>query len=145
MANKQGYVLAPFAQRRQMQRKHVQAVEQITAEFFFFDGTNQIAIGGGDQPHVHPDRLRASQALELLILQNAQQLGLQLQRDVSYLVEQQSALIRQFQPAELLAYRSGEGSFFLPAQLDFQQYCVTFGAVELDALSAPTPAIPYHH
>src|SRR6202030_4654277 len=129
MANKQWYVLAPVAQRRQMQRTHVQAVAQITAEFFFFDATNQIAIGGGDQPHVHPDRLRASQALELLILQNAQQLGLQLQRNVSNLVEQQSALIRQFQPAELLAYRSSEGSFFVAEQLAFQQSCGNGGAV----------------
>ncbi len=77
-----------------MQGKHVQTVEQVAAEFFFFHRPNQIAIGGGDQPHVHPDRLRSSQPLELLVLQNAQQFGLQLQRNVSHLVEQQSALVR---------------------------------------------------
>src|SRR6266478_6871410 len=123
-----------------MQGKHVQAVEQVTAELFFFDGTNQIAIGGGDQPHVDPDRLRASQALELLILQNAQQLGLQLQRNVSNLVEQQSALIRQFQPAEPLAYRSGESSFLVAEQFAFQQSRGNGGAVQLDEVAVPAPA-----
>src|SRR6266403_4449816 len=123
-----------------MQGKHVQAVEQVTAEFLFFDGTNQIAIGGGDQPHVYPNRLRASQVLELLVLQNAQQLGLQLQRNVSNFIEQQSALIRQFQPAELLAYRSGKGSFFVAEQLAFQQSSGNGGAVQLDEVAVPAPA-----
>ncbi len=88
MADQHRDVLAPFAQRRQMQGKHVQAVEQVAAKFFFFDRAHQIAIGGGDQPRVHPDRFRSSQAFEFLVLQNAQQLGLQLQRNFSHLVEQ---------------------------------------------------------
>src|ERR1035437_37609 len=119
MANERRDVLAPFAQRRQMQRENMQAVEQVTAEFFLFHRTNQIAIGGGDQPHVHMDRPRSSQAFKLLVLQNTQQLGLQLQRNISNLVEQQSALIRQFQPADFPIYGSRESSSFVAEQLAF--------------------------
>src|SRR5260221_25679 len=94
----------------------------------------------GDQPHVHPDHLRASQVLELLALQPAQQLGLQLQRNVSNLIEQQSALIRQFQPAELLGDGSGEGSFFMAKQLALQQPCGNGGAVQLNEVTVLSPA-----
>ncbi len=76
MTNKHRDVFAPFAQRRQMQGKHVQAVEQVAAEFLFFDGPRQIAVGGGDQANIHMDGLISAQVLELLVLQNAQQLRL---------------------------------------------------------------------
>ena len=76
MADQHGDVLATFAQRRQMHGKHVQSVEQVAAKLLLFDGARQIAIGGRDQPHVHTDRFRPSQALELLVFKNAQQLGL---------------------------------------------------------------------
>ena len=47
--------------------------------------------------------LRAAQALELLLLQHAEQLGLQLRRDVADLVEEQRPLVRQLEAADLLA------------------------------------------
>ena len=145
MLNQQGDVLAPIAQRGQMQGKHVQAVEQVAAEFLFFDRAPQIDIGGGDQPHVHPDRLRSSQPLELLVLQNAQQFGLQLQRNISNFVEQQSPLIRQFQSADLLAHRSGEGSLLVAEQLAFQQSRGNGGAVHLDEAALLAPAHVVNH
>src|SRR5205823_5083760 len=60
------------------------------------------------QPHVHPDRLRAAEALELLLLQHAQQLGLQFSRDVADLVEEQRPLVGQLEAADLLADGPGE-------------------------------------
>lgn len=93
VANQPRDILAAITQSRQMQGKYPEAVEQVTAKFFFFDRLYQIAIGGGDQAHVHPDRLRASQSLELVVLQNAQQFGLQFQWNLTNLVEQQRALV----------------------------------------------------
>src|SRR5580698_9473152 len=58
-----------------MQRKDVQAIKQIPPEFLFFNRSNQIAIGGGDQPHIHPNRLGSSQALELLVCRTRNNLG----------------------------------------------------------------------
>ena len=60
----QRQVLEPVTQRRQLYRKDVQAEEQILAELTGPHGRPQIDIGGGDQAHVHLDRLRAADALE---------------------------------------------------------------------------------
>src|ERR1039458_7068436 len=46
---------------------------------------------------------RAAQPLELALLQNAQQLGLQLQRDVADFVQKKRALVGQLEAPDLLA------------------------------------------
>ena len=66
---------------------------------------------GRHQAHVHLDRLRAAEALELLLLQHAQQLGLQLRRDVADLVEEQRPLVRQLEAADLLAFNTATALF----------------------------------
>jgi hypothetical protein len=48
------------------------------------------------QPNVDFFRPCASQALEFSVLQNAPELGLEFQGDVSDLVEEQRALVGQF-------------------------------------------------
>jgi hypothetical protein len=69
-------VLGPLPQRRQHDGEHVQAVVQVGAKGAVGDHPGQVAVGGRHQPHVHLDRLGAAQPLELLLLQDAQQLGL---------------------------------------------------------------------
>ena len=87
---------------------------------------------GRHQPHVHLDRLRAAEALELLLLQHAQQLGLQLRGDVADLVEEQRPLVRQLEAADLLADGAGEGALLVAEQLALQQPRGDGRAVELD-------------
>jgi hypothetical protein len=53
----------------------------------------------------------AAQALELLLLQDAQELGLEFERDVADLVEEDRAAVRQFEAAEALGDGAGEGPF----------------------------------
>jgi hypothetical protein len=48
----------------------------------------EIAVRGGHQSHVHLAGLGAAQALELLFLQHAEQLGLQLWRNVADLIKE---------------------------------------------------------
>src|SRR5208282_3052251 len=145
MSNQHGNVLAAVAQCRQMQGKDVQAVEQVPARFFFFNRVHQIAIGGSDQAHVHVDRLCSSQAFELLVLQNAQQLGLQLQRNISNLVQQQSAFVGQFQPAQFLAYGSGKRSLLVAEQFAFQKSGGNGGAIHLDEVAVTAAAHTVNH
>jgi hypothetical protein len=56
----------------------------------------------GHQPHIHADGFRAAKALELLFLQSAQKLRLQVQADVPDLVEKQRAIIRELESSTLL-------------------------------------------
>ena len=87
---------------------------------------------GRHQPHVHLDRLGAAQALELLFLQHAEQLGLQLRGDVADLVEEQRPLVRQLEAADLLADGAGEGALLVAEQLALQEPRGDGRAVELD-------------
>ena len=88
--------------------KHIQPVVEIAAEQAVGDHLLEIAVGGRDQPHVNPLRPGASQPLELLLLQRAQQLGLNLRRDVPGFVEKQRAPIGELQPADLAVGGAGE-------------------------------------
>jgi hypothetical protein len=75
-------IFAAFAQGRQHDRKHVQAVVEVVAEEAVGDHLRQVTVRGRHQAHVNPDRPRAAQALELLLLQGTEQLRLQLRRDI---------------------------------------------------------------
>ena len=94
MADQPRDVVRPLAQRRQHEREHVQPVVEVLAEAAVGHHPGQVAVGGRDHPHVDLDRLRAAEALELLLLQDAEQLGLQLRGDVADLVEEERPLVR---------------------------------------------------
>src|SRR5580700_3202865 len=66
--------LAPWWQH---DRKYIQTVVQVTAEFVSCDHLGKIAMGRRHQTDVDAVRAAASQTLKLLLLQDAQQLRLQ--------------------------------------------------------------------
>src|SRR6202011_175932 len=92
----------------------------------------ELLIGGGEDPDIDSDGAVASNALEFLLLQNAQQLGLQLERNVADLVEQKRSLVRQFKAADFLADGAGEGALFVSEKLALDQAGRDGGAIELD-------------
>ena len=62
----------PFGQARDLDRHDVEAVVKILAEFALGHGLDEVAISGGDDARVDLDRARAADALELVLLQNAE-------------------------------------------------------------------------
>ena len=114
-------VLAPIAQRRHGERKHVEPVEQIAAEAPLPHFLVQIAVGGGDDAHVDVDRPRAAEPLDLAVLQHAQQLRLQLERQLADLVEEDRAAVGQLEAAGLRRVRAGEGAALAAEQLALDQ------------------------
>src|SRR5438552_1089221 len=80
MADQPGDVVAGLAQRRQHHGEDIQTVVEVAAENAVGHQPRQVAVRGRHQAHVHPDGPRAAQALELLLLQHAEQLRLQLRR-----------------------------------------------------------------
>src|SRR5262249_24062993 len=109
-----GKVVAALAQRRQVDGEDVQPVVQVWPELPLLRPRLEVAVGGGDQPHVGADRLVAADALERLLLQDAQQLGLQRQRHVADLVQEQRAAADLLELADALAVGAGEGPFLWP-------------------------------
>ncbi len=110
MRGKQRDVLAPLAQRRHVDREHGEAVEEIGPEAPLGDGGAQVAVGGGDHAHVDAVRLVRAHALDLALLQRAQQHRLQLQRQVADLVEEERAAVGDLELAGAVARGAGEGA-----------------------------------
>ena len=64
---------------------------------------------------------RTAHAVEAALLQHAQQVHLQLGRDVADLVEENRAAVGHLELAALLLAGAGEGAFFVAEQLAFEQ------------------------
>ena len=123
-------VLSAFAQRRDGQGHHVQAVVEILAELAFADGIFQIRVRGRDQPDVDGNRARASQSHEGSFLQHAEEFGLYGGGHVADLIQKQGSAVGPFQQPFLAASRIGEGTRFIAKQFALQQGLGQGGAVQ---------------
>src|SRR5215510_6094118 len=96
-----------------MDRKDFQPIVQVRAKRPLFDHVSQIPMCGGDQADVNLMGAAAAESLELLLLQDAEQFRLQLQRDVADLVKKHRASICELKAPCFLRDRSGERSSFM--------------------------------
>jgi hypothetical protein len=80
------------------------------------DHVREVAIGRCHQTHIHADCPRAPEALEFLLLQSAEQLRLEFERDVADFVEKQGPAIREFETANPLRNRAGESALLVTKQ-----------------------------
>ncbi len=86
-------VAGPLAQRRYSQRHHIQAEVQVLTERATLDFGRQIAVGGREDPHIHPHGRGTTEPVDLALLECAQQLGLQPDVHLADFVEQQRTAI----------------------------------------------------
>ena len=80
-------------ERRDHQLDDLQAVVEVLAEAAGLHRRLEVLVRRGEEPHVDLDRLVAADALELLLLERAQQLRLRLERHVAELVEEERAAV----------------------------------------------------
>ena len=125
-------VVAPLAQRRERQRKDVEAVVEILAEAAGGDFLAQAAVGGREHAHIERDRRAAAEALDFALLQDAQQLRLQRQRHLGDFIEQQRAALRLLELAGMRGVRAGEGAALVAEQHGFEHVLGNRGAVDGD-------------
>ena len=86
-------VLAPRAQRRQLERDDLEAVQQVLAKPALLDQHAQVAMGRGDHAHVDLALAGAADRAHAVGLEHLQQLRLQRRRHLADLVEQQRAAV----------------------------------------------------
>ena len=80
-------IFPTLPENRYVQIYHIQAEEEVLPEPAFLYLDSKILVGGRHHPHVHLDALPAApQSLELLLLQDAQDLGLGRRAHVTDLV-----------------------------------------------------------
>src|SRR5258708_25105544 len=91
--HKKGYVIGAVAERGNSEWENIQTVVQVRPKAAFPDHICQIPVGGGQKPEVHLNSAGATQSLELLLLQDAQQLKLKLHRHLPYLSSNQTPAI----------------------------------------------------
>src|SRR5258708_22344383 len=90
-------ILFAIAQRWQLDGENVEPVVKITAKGAVCDSYLQITIRRRDNADVSAQNFRATYAFKLAFLQNAQQCDLRLQRQISYLIEENRAGFGQFE------------------------------------------------
>src|SRR5437870_2643428 len=133
-------VLRPLTEGRYRDREDVQAVVQIVTEAAPFDHPGEVAVRGGDQTDVDVDRPCPAETLELVFLQHAQELRLQLERDLAHLVQEERATVSQLEPSDPLRDRAGERPPLVPEQLALEQARRDGGTVHLDEGPVAAPA-----
>ncbi|MNO76393.1 hypothetical protein D3C76_674650 [compost metagenome] len=114
--------VAALAQRRQLEAGAAEAEVQVFAKFTGHHQRRQVAVAGTDHLDVHAFPARGAQRRHFALGQHAQQAGLQAERHVSDLVEEQGAAVGLLQqPAHTLAGSPGEGAGDIAEQLALDQ------------------------
>ena len=94
-----GDVATTLAQRRQVQRDQVDAIEQVFAKLAARHLVGQHTVRGAHDPHVDRDALARAEHLEGAVLQDAEQLHLRREVEVTDLVEEDRAAVREREPS----------------------------------------------
>ena len=114
-------VVLALAKRRHRDREDVQAVEQVFAERAGAHRVLQQRIGGCDETALDVHFVRAAQQTHAPRFENAQQLGLQRDRHLVDLVEEERAGAGQLEQSTLPLLGVGERPAFVAEQLGLQQ------------------------
>ena len=116
-----GDVLRPFAQGRHPQFDHVHPVEQVFAEFAFGNQLGEVLVRCRENPHVDAHLLLFADRAYGLLLNDAQQLDLHVQRQVGNLIEKQGAALGGLNQSLLVADRTGEAAALMAEKLAFHE------------------------
>ena len=124
-------------------REYVEPEEQVGAELPLARRFLQVPVGGRHHARVRPQRLAAAHALELALLEDAQQGDLDRRRQLADLVEEDRAPGGQLEAAPPPFQRAGEGALLVPEQLRRDEPLGQRGAVDLHhgALRARRPGV----
>jgi len=110
-------LLAPFAERRDVDPDDAEAVIEILAELAFGDALFEIGVGRGDDANVDSLRLGLADRHDLVLLEEAQEFRLDVQRQIADLVEKQRAAGRRADQPGLIRDRAGETAAPVAEQL----------------------------
>jgi hypothetical protein len=108
-----GNVLRMLLELRRFNAHDVDAVVEILAELAFGDQLSEVAMGGKDEPGAQGDEAVAAQAVELHLLQDAQQLDLGEQAEVADFIEEERAVGGLLEVAFASADGAGEGALLV--------------------------------
>ena len=103
-----------------MQPDDVEPVEQILAEAAVLDRLFEVGVGGGDDADVDGERRGVAERADFAGLEEAEELGLQVEAELADLVEEQRAAARGADHAGVVAVGAGERAAAVAEQLAFE-------------------------
>ena len=124
--------MAAFAQRGHDDAQNIEAEEEILAKEALFYQDRQVHMGGGDAANIHRPRGFTADGADLARLQDAQELSLQGQGQVTNLVEENGPF---FGFDEKPASRAGcacEGAACVTEELAFEELLGQGRAIDRD-------------
>ena len=110
-----------FPQRRKREVEGVEPVVEVFAEYAFFHGGLQVAVGRRDDANVHVPGLGFAYAAYFVVLQKAQQLHLGRRGKFAHFVEEERSAVRGFEQALLVDGRTRIGSLLRAEEFAFDQ------------------------
>src|SRR5262245_15945887 len=121
MVDQRDDIIFALAQRRQEDRDHVNAVEQIVTELPLSHLLFEILVGCNDYAHIDFNGNFTADRVKLTFLQDAQKLGLRGTRHVADLVQEKSATVRLGEKPFGALYRAGKSALFMTEKLAFEK------------------------
>src|SRR5881296_277979 len=119
--DQQDDVVGARPQRREPDVHHIQTVEQIGAETPGARLGLEVAVGGGDQPDVDRDRAARAERRDLAVLEGAQELRLEPERDLRDLVEEERTAFGGPEDAVVIRHRAREGAAAVAEELAVEE------------------------
>ena len=137
LADEHGNLVGAIPQGGHADVHHAEAIVEILAEFAPLDEGPQLPVGRRHDPDVDSDFLVAAQPREGPVLEHVEQLGLERQRHLADLVQEDGAAVGLLEAAELPAFGAREGPALVAEQLALQQVARHRRAVDLDERPVP--------
>ena len=104
-----------------MDGDHVQPIEQVFPERTVFDRLGQLAVAGRNNPHIDADRFAGAERGDLALLDGAQKLDLQGERDLGDLIQEQGATVGGLEHPVVIGNRAGKGAPAVTEELAVEQ------------------------
>ncbi len=120
-AREQRDIFAAFAQGRQVDGNHAEAVVKILAEAAFGDFLGEIFVGGGDDADIHIAFFGAAERADFSFLQDAVELHLHGEAHVADLVHEERAAVGGLKQAAAIFVCAGEGAAQVAEEFGFEQ------------------------
>src|SRR5690554_514600 len=130
MLDEQFQVAAALAQRRNLDGDDAEAIKKIFAESALGNLFAQVAVGRGEDAAIDADLLGGTDGAHLSLLQNAQQFDLHRLAELADFVEENRATRGGLKKSLLVGEGTGEGAFFMPEKLTFDEVFGDSAAVD---------------
>ena len=121
VVHEQAHVAGPLPERRQRDRDHVDAEEEVLPELALPDELRGVSVRRRHEADVHVHEPGRPDASDLPFLKRPEELGLQRPWELPDLVEEQRAAVRDLDHPRLDAVRASERAALVAEQLRLEQ------------------------